>query len=226
MDNEIVNIFQKCVIFKGLNKVEINEIIDDIKWNKKYYATSEKIFSIGEKANSIGIIGNGCIEIKKYLANGNVINIFSRNIGEIIGGCIVFANNSIYPYDIIAKQESEVIFINKDVILNKLCKNEKIALNLLNIFANRIFQFERRLELFSYSSIQKKIIFSLLYDFSNTDVINLPFTKTTWAEYLNVSRPSLSRELAVLEKCNLIKVCKREIIILDRKKLEDLINEI
>lgn len=42
--------------------------------------------------------------------------------------------------------------------------------------------------------------------------IILPFTKTAWAEYLNVSRTSLSRELKSMELDGIIKVNGNKII--------------
>ena len=51
----------------------------------------------------------------------------------------------------------------------------------------------------------------------------IPFPKATWAEYLNVSRPSLSRELKFLCEQGVIKMNKNKIVILRKDLLESLL---
>ena len=118
------------------------------------------------------------------------------------------------------------MFLDKNSIL-EMCKNPLISENILRAFANNLFNFERRLELFSYSSIQKKIAFFLLNDIENTDrsEVYLPFTKNKWAEYLNVSRPSLYRELKKLSENRFIKINKNKITILNKDGLMRLIRQ-
>ena len=88
-----------------------------------------------------------------------------------------------------------------------------------------MMQLEKREELFSYHAISKKIAFSLLHDFSTAEdqTISLPFSKTTWAEYLNVSRTSLSRELKMMCSQKMITMNKNEIRILQAERLETLL---
>lgn len=82
------------------------------------------------------------------------------------------------------------------------------------------------MELFSLYSIQKKIAFSLLNDFpmDEKQTISIPFSKTTWAEYLNVSRTSLSRELKILHAQEVISMKGNKIRILQIDMLESLLS--
>jgi CRP-like cAMP-binding protein len=57
------------------------------------------------------------------------------------------------------------------------------------------------------------------------NVIHLPFSKKTWAEYLNVSRPSLYRELKKLDDDQAIEINKNNISILNKQKLENLLQQ-
>ena len=115
-----------------------------------------------------------------------------------------------------------VFHCSTQLLLNAFLKNPVIAANIIRISANRIMQLENRVELFTFYSIQKKIAFSLLNDFAidKDQSILIPFSKTTWAEYLNVSRTSLSRELKNLCYAGTIKVDGRRITILQMDMLE------
>lgn len=94
-------------------------------------------------------------------ARGKAISMFQRNSREMLGGSIVFSSSSKYPCDVIAKEDSMLLWIEKNVVLHIFLKNKIIAENMLTFSANRIMQLEKRLELFSFYSIQKKIAFSL-----------------------------------------------------------------
>jgi CRP-like cAMP-binding protein len=60
---------------------------------------------------------------------------------------------------------------------------------------------QQRLELLSYSGIAQKAAFYLLIKSrqSGKNVVRIPGTVTSWAMSMNVSRPSLHRELRKLE---------------------------
>lgn len=53
--------------------------------------------------------------------------------------------------------------------------------------------------------------------------ISIPFSKITWAEYLNVSRTSLSRELKILHAQEVISMKGNKIRILQIDMLESLL---
>lgn len=212
---------KKCPVFTGIQEDKMEVLLEEISMLYQCFESGETIYRTGDTATVIGIIVDGCLELKKYLPNGNVFCVFHRNVGEVIGGGVIFSQNSIYPYDVIATTKCEVAFIDKQEFLKLLTKDTALMSNMLGLFADRVTHFETRLEMFSYSSIQKKIAYSLLNDFHAEDraEIYLPFTKQSWAEYLNVSRPSLSRELKAMAEADFIKVNKNVIQILDSKKL-------
>lgn len=57
------------------------------------------------------------------------------------------------------------------------------------------------------------------------DVLTLSFSKKAWAEHMNVSRTSLSRELRKLEIDGVISFNKRKIKINDMESLKKILDE-
>jgi len=222
--DDIIEALYNCSIFNGLDKAKIQDILLKTKYWVKQYGKNEFISREDQFSVYVGVIIYGCIEIQKILASGNVICIFHKNKGDMFGGAVVFSSETTYPCDVFSREDSKVLFFHKQDIF-ELCKEPLIAENLLNGFANRIICFEKRLELFSYSSIQKKIALFLLNEVkaSKNCIVNLPFTKKTWAEYLNVSRPSLCRELKKLCNNDIIKISTNKISILNEEALVDLL---
>jgi CRP-like cAMP-binding protein len=224
--DDIIKALNKCAIFKGLDNAKIQELLSKTKYQVRQYNKNELIFREDQYSENIGIIIVGCIEIQKILASGNLICIFHNNQGDTFGGAVVFSSMTTYPCDVFSRCNSIILFFPKQSIF-EMCNENLIAKNLLNTFANKIIQYEKRLELFSYSSIQKKIAFFLLDELktNNNNTINLSFTKKTWAEYLNVSRPSLCRELKKLCDNNLIKIKMNKISILNKAQLTNILQQ-
>lgn len=217
--------FFRCPIFKNLSEQEIRESLCGISYTTEEFKKGDVIYREEETSQRIGIILRGRLEMRKYLPTGNVLSLFHRGCGEVIGGSIVFSSEPRYPCDVIAKEKSLLLWIGRSTLLEMLLKNETVARNILRISADRILQLEKRVELFSFFSIQKKIAFSLLHDFSmdQRQTVSVPFSKTTWAEYLNVSRTSLSRELKILCTQGVIEMRENKISILQRDMLESLL---
>ena len=224
--DDIIKALYKCTIFKGLDKARIQAVLSRTKYQVRQYGRNEFICREDQFSANIGIIIIGCIEIQKVLASGNLICIFHSNKGDLFGGAVVFSNETTYPCDVFSRDTSKILFFPKQSIF-EMCKESLIAENLLNTFANKILHYEKKLELFSYSSIQKKIAFFLLDELkiSNNYTINLPFTKKSWAEYLNVSRPSLCRELKKLCDNDILKINMDKISILNEVALTDLLQQ-
>ena len=223
---EITDVLCRCALFDGVSKTEIKRILSTTKYHIKKFDKNEFICRTDQYSVDIGIIISGYIEVQKILPSGNVICVFYKNRGDAFGGAVVFSNSAIYPCDVFSRDKSKILFFHKQNIF-ELCKIPLFAENLISSFANKILHYEKRLELFSYSSIKKKIAFFLLDEQKTTgnNLIQLPFTKKTWAEYLNVSRPSLSRELKKLGNDHVIKINKDNISIINKQKLENLLQQ-
>ena len=81
---------------------------------------------------------------------------------------------------------------------------------------------QQRLELLSYSGIAQKAAFFLLIQARQTgkNQIRIPESVSNWAMTMNVSRPSLHRELKKLESENIIAYKSPVIEILDADALQ------
>ena len=223
---EITDALCRCALFNGVSKPEMKHILSTINYQIKEFDKNEFICRTDQYSVDIGIIISGYVEVQKILPSGNVICVFYKNRGEAFGGAVVFSRSAVYPCDVFSRDKSKILFFHKQGIF-ELCKDALFAENLLGSFANRILYYEKRLELFSYSSIQKKIAFFLLDEQKTTgnSLIHLPFTKKTWAEYLNVSRPSLCRELKKLCNENIIKINGDQISVINEDRLIHLLQQ-
>ena len=220
-----ISILSECPLFQNVGPETVRKLLNDSASVTREYRKGETVCRTGEPFDNLSFIISGCLELRKYLSTGNAVSVFHRSRGEMIGGCNIFSVHPVSPYDILAAEDSRLLLICKSSVLKVLFRNTDVAENMMRIYADRLSQFQKRLELFSYSSIRQKIAFSLLNDFQaeNGSTVQLPFSKTVWAEYMNVSRTSLSRELAGLCRLGIIEVHGRRIGILTKELLESLL---
>jgi CRP-like cAMP-binding protein len=214
-------------LFKNINQSEIDHALSSVEYEVKHYEKGDLIFGIDHTTKYIGIILEGCIEVQKNLASGKTISILNKKKGDLFGEGSVFSKTSTYPCNIFSKTKTTIFLISKQNMLHMISSNPMVLNNFLSSFADRVLLLNLKTELLSYSSIQQKIAFSLLYlmeEYTQDNVITLPYSKKAWAEHLNVSRPSLFRELKVLCNQKTIHMENLTITILKKDALVNLLN--
>ncbi|MBN4069784.1 MAG: cyclic nucleotide-binding protein [Alkaliphilus sp.] len=226
--NQIINMLSYSTFFRGKASADIERTLSTIDYFIKSYKPGELIFGVTQKTEHIGIILTGSIEVQKNLASGNIVTLLSKGKGELFGEGSVFSDSLSYPSDIFCKEPSTILHISKENVLALISIDSVLLGNFLNSLANRVLMLNLKTELLSYQSIQKKIAFSLLYlmnEFRNGDTIELPYSKKSWSEYLNTSRPSLSRELKVLTQRGILSLSNRKIKIISNAALLSILHD-
>ena len=122
----------------------------------------------------------------------------------------------------VAIDPATVMMFRREDLLALMQKDIRILENLMTEIASATYMLQQRLELFSYSGIAQKAAFWLLMRARQTgkNQIIIPESVSKWARMMNVSRPSLHRELKRLESEGVISYHPPMIEILDRDGLE------
>jgi len=219
--DEIIEALSCCPLFHGKKKHDIETIMARTDFYVKSFKKKNFISTVDHTSELIGIIVRGVVEVQKTLVTGNGVSLYLKNRGQMFGGAVAFSQTCSYPCDIYAKEASIILFISRQTVFDLVRDDEKLCSNLLGLFSDSVLQMENRLELFSCSSIKRKIAFYLLQPENQTEsnLVCLQFSQKTWAEYMNVSRPSLCRELQALNQAGIIGVNGRMIRIIDEKRL-------
>lgn len=124
----------------------------------------------------------------------------------MIGPAAAFARNQKYPCDIVSMEPSTIMMFSREDVLLLMQKDIRIMRNFMAELATASYMLQQRLELLSYSGIAQKAAFYLLIKSrqSGKAEIRIPGSVTSWAMSMNVSRPSLHRELRKLESEGII----------------------
>ena len=222
------NIFLKnCALFSGVPADELRHLLEAVPHHVLCYDKGELIFRCMEEASRIGIIMEGSVQSVKPFPNGNQVSIAVRKPGDMIGPAAVFSMEGHYPCDVAAAESSAIMMFEKGGILQLLQTDVRILENFTRELATAVYTLQDRVELLSYSGIAQKAAFYLLMQQKKAgkDAIRIPKSVSNLARILDVSRPSLHRELKKLEEERLISCDSHVIHILNANALQDILGK-
>lgn len=221
------HMLEKSTLFSGVPAVELRDYLEGIPHHIQCYDKGETIFRLMEPATRIGIVLEGRVEAQKAFPNGSQINVSVRLPGEIIGPAAVFSKSQKYPCDIVALEPTAIMIFRRNDLLYLMQRDVRILENLTTEIASATYMLQQRLELLSYSGIAQKAAFWLLMQArqSGTDTVKIPDSISKWAMLMNVSRPSLHRELKKLESEGILMYSSPTIIILDKEALQNVLSQ-
>lgn len=221
------SVLEGSTLFQGLTAAALREALEAAPHHIQCYNKGETIFHLMEPAARAGVILEGRVEALKPFPNGSQINVSVRTSGEMIGPAAVFSRGRKYPCDIVAIDPVTVMMFRKEDLLKLMQANIRILENFTKEIATATYMLQQRLELLSYSGISQKAAFWLLMQArqSGKSRVRIPESISKWAMFMNVSRPSLHRELKRLEDQNIISYEPPVIEILNAEALQEVLNK-
>ena len=217
---------EDCALFAGVPAGELREELEAVPHGVRHWERGEAVFRLMEPADWVGIVLRGRVQAQKPFPNGSQINVSVRGPGEMIGSAAAFSRDRRYPCDAVALESSEILMFRREDILRLMQRNIRILENFTTGIATATAMLQQRLELLSYGGIGQKAAFYLLVHArqSGGNRVRIPESVANWAMVMNVSRPSLHRELKKLEGQGIIAYAPPFVEILDPEALEDVLS--
>ena len=220
------SVLERSTLFSGVPAQELRNVLENTPHHIQCYDKEETIFHMMDAADRIGIVLEGRAQAQKAFPNGSQINVSIRGAGELIGPAAVFSNSCRYPCDVGALEPVTVMMFRRADMLSLMQKNVLILENLMTEIASATYMLQQRLELMSYNGIAQKAAFWLLMQArqSGKDSVRIPDSVSKWAMLMNVSRPSLHREMKKLEEEGIISYSSGVVKILDSDALQEILS--
>jgi len=203
--NDLINLAERSILFQGINKEEIKEMISCLSPRKKTYKKHQYIYKIGDSISTIGLVKIGSVLAVEddWWGNRNIIRSFS--VGEFFGEAYALASKPI-KFSILANEETEIIFLDVSSIMHTCKKNcpyhNKLINNFVSLLAEKNIALKSKIENVTKRTTREKIL-SYLSEYSSKD-FDIPFDRQQFADYLCVDRSALSSELGKLKKEKII----------------------
>lgn len=216
-------------IFRNMSLEDIEKSIVCAKGIIKKYEKNEIIFNQQDKVTTLYVLIKGSVAICKDSLEGKRHIVTTINENDIFGEVYVFLKETPYNYYAISSADSHILEMPKEFFYktcSKACEHHsEIIYNMLGILAKKAYFLNNKIQLLTSGSLRQKICKYLIENSVNNNYVKLTMNREKLADFFNVTRPSLSRELIRMKEDNLIEVDRDMIKILDIKQLNEILNK-
>lgn len=178
----------------------------------------------GDPIHHLYLLATGLVRTEMITKEGNVLEIEFIEPVRPLAPAFLFANRNYFPVDVIAMEDCMFYVIARQAFQREMMQNETLLNNFLRLNSNIMVFLTGKVQMLSIKSLRAKLSVYILENTSpESPSFTMKRTQTQLAEYFGVQRPSLARTIGEMTDDGVIAVSKKEITVLDRKRLESLV---
>lgn len=225
---KFTEILQKSLLFAGIEKDNLINMLQCLSAKVKTYAKNEIILLHGDPITWVGIVIRGNIQLINEDIHGNRTILSSCFPSDIFGEAFACAQLASSPISIEAKEECEIVFCDYKKIISQ-CTNAcpfhtKVIHNMLYILANKNIQLNEKVEILAQRSTRNKILHFLHTTIQKENnkkpksihekKCTIIYNRQELANLLCVERSAMSNELSKMQSDGILLVNKNTFTIL------------
>lgn len=221
MYSKWINQIKKNELFSNIEQQDLLSMLSCLCPNITSYKKKNLIALSDDSFKGIGIILDGTVILTKEGITGNRNIMAKLHANDMFGEVIAFSGFTKWTVTIEALTDCTIMFLPPHKIVHSCpssCGSHTTLIeNMLSIISKKALHLNRKLEYLTIKTIRSKLC-SYIYELYNTHnslTIKMPLNRNELAQFLNITRPSLSRELINLKNDGIIDYDKHKIKILD-----------
>jgi CRP-like cAMP-binding protein len=205
---------------------EIENIISSVHYRTRRYRAGSLVVQSGEEVNSLMILLSGSVKGEMVDFTGKVIKIEDIRAPGSLASAFIFGAENKYPVNIIVVQDTELLVIDRQHLLNLLSGDIRILENFLNMISNRSQFLSEKIKFLNFKTIRGKLAQYILQKAAKDSMsLDLGMTQGDLADFFGVARPSVARAIREMEEDGLIEAKGKHIRLIDKRSLAGMISE-
>ncbi len=216
-----IKVLKSLALFRGINEDMINKMLAEVRLRKKHFDKKEVIHQQGQAYSSLYIVVKGYCQGEMSRSGGKVLKVEEFHAPNAIAPGILYAPRNLLPVSLVAVNPVDILVIPREDVFHFWMKNEIFLKNFMEDISEKIFLLSHRLEILSFTTIKGKIAQYLLSQKKSRFV--LQSSMDDLAQFLGVTRPSLSRSMSELVEEGIIQKESKIITILDHSALDEML---
>ncbi|MBQ7515196.1 MAG: Crp/Fnr family transcriptional regulator [Schwartzia sp.] len=217
-------ILRRNPLVAGLSEAEREEFIAASNAKALTYEKNGTVFHEGDRPTFLYILLSGAVHIQKSAFSGRPVLLATVDTpGDMFGEVYLFLKQ---PYDISVEAATETrvlalpgaAFDGDGPPVSHV--QFRLQRNLLAVFARKAYALNRKLQVLAAGSLREKLARLLFQEMDASGVTEFAVNRETMADWLAVTRPSLSRELGALHREGILRVDGRRIAVADWERFE------
>lgn len=212
-------------LFRGLEPVDIDELLKQIIYQRRSYETGNIIVSQGEECNRLMILIDGKVKTEMASPSGKSLKIEDMQAPATLAPAFLFGKSNFFPVNTIATSSCSFIVIRKAEILRLFQMNEVVLQNFLTMISSRAQFLSEKLRFHSFKALRAKLAFYLINEADTNKSFKLRHSQNELAELFGVARPSVGRAFLQLQEEGVIDVRYKQVQIKEIERLREACNE-
>lgn len=207
-------------LFQNITETEWNDMSAHNFMRTQHFNKNSIIFHMGDIVQEIGIVLSGSINIENVDLWGNKSLLNNILPGQLFAETYVLCQEPIMV-NAVAAEVSEILFFNADILTDSNYKNcswnRKISENMLHISLQKNLTLTNRIFCTTPKTIRGRLLIYLSAESSKAKdtTFRIPFNRQELADYLNLDRSALSKELGKMRKEGILNFHKNQFTLLD-----------
>lgn len=221
MNDTWLGVLCRMPLFQGISREDLILLMNCINPQVCTYEAHALIASAGDDLTGIGIMLKGRAAVSKENTAGDRMILSLLGPGDMFGEMPAFSGSNIWPATICAQEPSTVLFLPPGMIVSgchMACERHRmLTRNMLGVLTRKALLLNHKLDYLTIKSLRGRISTYLLEQRmeAGSDTFVLPMKRHELADFLNVSRPSLSREMCRMREEGLIDFYRSSVRIRD-----------
>lgn len=225
---EIINSIKNNQLFDNISEFELKQILKCSKAQVVEYKDNQLVFQKDDIIKKLGIVIEGQFNLVSQKYNGTRVIVTALEKNDLFGEALAFSSSNETPYDLVSTGNSKALIIPYEIFFS-MCKemcgfHKTLINNMLSILSDKIVMLNNKMNILNAETLKGRIAVYLLslHKKTNSLIFDMPMKRQELADFLNVKRPSLSRELSNMQQENIIDVYRSTVKIIDIERLKEL----
>ena len=211
-----IEILKRTQLFSGVSDTEISAMLNCLQAKLLTFQKGDYVFREGERIDNITVLVKGKLLVQHddFWGNRNIVNVI--RVGEMFGEAYVAPASGSLLNDVIAEEDSAVIFFDVRRILtvcSTACRFHSMVIqNLFFAISEKNRKLVQKIGHMSKRSTRAKLLSYLSEEAKrqNSSHFTIPFTRQQLADFLCVDRSAMSNELCKMRDEGLLQFDKNQ----------------
>lgn len=190
-------------LFQGVSDVEWKNMEESSCLRHADYKKNEWICRMGDVVHEIGIVTEGSVHIETVDLWGNKSILSEAHAGQVFAETYAFCAEPMMV-EVSAAEDTRVMWLDVNELQQENGRSwqEKIMRNMLQISLRKNLTLSQRIFCTTPKTIRERVLTYLSSQAvrQDSELIVIPFNRQQMADYLNLDRSALSKELGKMKQ--------------------------
>lgn len=207
-------------MFSMLTKEETEHVKSKII--RKSYSKGETVFLEGDNWDKLYIISRGKLKVFKLTKEGKEQILYILSEGEFMGDMNLLKQGR-YDFNAAALEDVELCTLNKESFEKLIKAYPTMMIEVLEVMHDRILSLEELIKTLSTKDVEARLaamLLSFINNFGETTEkgveIDLPLNREDMANYIGITRETISRKLNNLQDEGVIELIGNKKLIIKK----------